>query len=281
MHQFRSFMALGDSFTEGMSDELPDGSFRGWADRLAVLLADGNPHFSYANIALRGKELQEIVDEQLPIALEARPDLVTVCAGGNDLVVPGVNVDRVGALFDDMVRQLVDAGIDVLIFTGPDTREVSLLNRLRGKVALYNLHLHAIAQRYPIRMVDLWAMDVLKHPHAFAEDRLHFAPEAHRRIALRVAEELGVPTAEDWREPWPETVRPQWLELRRSDLVWTRTYLLPWIKRQLRGESMGDGLEPKRPRLEPFVPQQAMVHGGVRPIATTGRDIAGHDALAG
>lgn len=256
MQTFRSFMALGDSFTEGMNDALPDGSFRGWADRLAEMLADGNPHFSYANPALRGKMLQEIYDEQLPMALAARPDLVTVCAGGNDIVTPGVKIDHVGKVFDDMVRQLVEAGIDVLIFTGPDVREVSVVNRLRGKVALYNANLHATAQKYGTRMVDLWAMESLKDPRAFAEDRLHFSSEAHRRIALRVAEELGVPTAEDWREPWPEFERPDWLRMRRDDLAWTRTYLLPWIKRQLRGESMGDGLQPKRPQLAPLVPAQ-------------------------
>lgn len=261
MHQFSSFMALGDSFTEGMNDELPDGSFRGWADRLAEMLADGNPDFSYANVAVRGKTLQEIVDEQLPMALAARPDLVTVCAGGNDIVTPGSKVDHVGALLDEMIGQLVDAGIDVLIFTGPDLREVSVVNRMRAKVALYNAHLHAIAQKYGTRMVDLWAMESLKDPRAFDVDRLHFGSEAHRRIALRVAEELGIDTSEDWRAPWPEFERPDWLSMRRSDLVWTRVYLLPWLKRLVRGESMGDGMGPKRPHLAPLVPEQPTGNG--------------------
>lgn len=267
MRTFTSFMALGDSFTEGMSDELPDGTFRGWADRLAEMLAEGNPGFSYANVAVRGKMLQEIVDEQLPVALAARPDLVSVCAGGNDIVSPGSNIDQVGAVFDAMVGRLVDAGIDVLLFTGPDVREVAVVNRLRGKVALYNAHLHAIAQKYGTRMVDLWAMDSLKDPRAFNEDRLHFSPQGHRRIALRVAEELGVPTSEDWREPWPEFERPDWLRLRRDDLVWTRAYLLPWIKRQIRGESMGDGIAPKRPHLAPLVPTQPLT-GNADPVAS-------------
>lgn len=256
MHEYSSYIALGDSFTEGMNDELPDGSFLGWADRLAIMLAEGKQNFSYANTALRGKMLQEIIDEQLPIALDVRPDLVSVCAGGNDLVIPGTNVDLLAERFDDMVRRLTEADIKVLLFTGPDTREVSVLNRLRRKVAIYNAHLHATAGRYGAQMVDLWAMDVLHDPRAFSDDRLHFTPEAHRRIALRTAEVLGVPTSADWREPWPEFERPTWLTMRRSDVEWTRVHLLPWIGRLLRGESMGDGLEPKRPRLEPLVPSQ-------------------------
>ncbi|MFO7194100.1 MULTISPECIES: SGNH/GDSL hydrolase family protein [Thermocrispum] len=255
MHRFTSFMALGDSFTEGMNDELPDGTFRGWADRVAEMLAKDNPGFSYANLAIRGKTLRQIIDEQLPVALEARPDLVTVCAGGNDIIKPGSNVDLVAEMFDGMIRQLVEAGIDVLMFTGPDPRQVSVVNRLRGKVALYNAHLHAIAQKYRTRVVDLWAMDVLRDPRAFSEDRLHFSPEAHRRIALRVAEELGLPVEEDWREPWPKPARRRdWLRARRDDLVWARTHFWPWLVRQIRGVSTGDGLQPKRPKLMPLKP---------------------------
>lgn len=47
--RYTSFVAVGDSFTEGMSDALPDGSYRGWADLLAARLAaaargrPGNP----------------------------------------------------------------------------------------------------------------------------------------------------------------------------------------------------------------------------------------------
>lgn len=254
MPEFNSFVALGDSFTEGMNDELPDGSFLGWADRLAVMLAEGNPDFTYANTAVRGRMLQAIIDQQLPLALEARPDLVTVCAGGNDILVPGVDVDDVAARFDDMIRQLTKAGIDVLIFTGPDTREVSVVNRIRHRVAIYNAHLHATAARYGTRVVDLWAMDVLRDPRAFSDDRLHFSPEAHRRIALRTAEVLGIETNADWREPWPEFERPDWLTMRRSDIEWTKAHLLPWIGRLLRRSSAGDGLRPKRPTLERFAP---------------------------
>lgn len=38
-----SLVAVGDSFTEGMSDRLPDGSYRGWADLLAARMAARSP----------------------------------------------------------------------------------------------------------------------------------------------------------------------------------------------------------------------------------------------
>ncbi|TVT17069.1 SGNH/GDSL hydrolase family protein [Amycolatopsis rhizosphaerae] len=256
MYGYNSYIALGDSFTEGLNDELPDGSFRGWADRLAEILAGGEAGFRYANLALRGKMLAEIVEEQVPVALETKPDLVTFCGGGNDVIVPGSDVDEIAAQIDTVVAQLRGAGIEVLLFNGPDTKTLSVMSVLRGKIGIYNTHLWAIAARHGARVVDLWAMDALRDHRAWSDDRLHFTPEAHHRIALRTADLLGVPVAEDWREPWPALeLHRDWITARRSDLAWTKTHLLPWIRRQLRGESMGDGLSPKRPQLAPIVIQ--------------------------
>lgn len=253
MHSWDSFIAIGDSFTEGLSDELPDGSHLGWADRLAAMLAEGKPHFRYANLALRGKMLREVLDEQLPIALEVKPDLVTLCAGGNDVIVPGTDVDELAETFESGVAELCAAGIDVLIFAGPDPKETPLIRLVRPKVAIYNSNLHAIAERHGTRMVDLWSMSVLADRRAWSDDRLHFSTEGHRRVALRTAEALGLGVTEDWREPWPQADQDTWITLRRQDLEWTRMHLIPWIRRQLLGQSMGDGLAPKRPELAPLV----------------------------
>jgi lysophospholipase L1-like esterase len=252
MREWTSWVAVGDSFTEGLSDEGPDGTYIGWADRLAVLLAGRNPDFRYANLALRGKLLREIITEQVPSAVAARPDLVTICGGGNDLIVPGSDVDELADEFEQGVAELRRAGCEVVIFTGPDPHKQPVVRRVRAKVAIYNGHLHAIADRHDAMLVDLWAMKPLVDVRAWSDDRLHFSPEGHRRIALRTAEVLGVPVAEDWREPWPEVAPVPWLRSRQADLAWTRTHLLPWVRRQLRGQSMGDGLVPKRPELSTF-----------------------------
>jgi lysophospholipase L1-like esterase len=247
-----SWVAIGDSFTEGLSDEDPNGGYIGWADRLAEVLAARDADFRYANLAVRGKLLREIIDEQVPVVEQVRPDLVTMCAGGNDLIVPGSDVDELANEFEAAVSALRAAGCEVIVFTGPDPRNQPVVRRVRGKVAIYNAHLRAIADRHDARIVDLWAMPVLVDVRSWSDDRLHFSPEGHRRIALRAAEVLGVPVGEDWREPLPPTEPTPWIRSVQADLVWTRTYLLPWVRRQLRGESVGDGLLPKRPELEPI-----------------------------
>jgi lysophospholipase L1-like esterase len=64
-HPWTRYVALGDSFTEGIGDPEPEsvGGNRGWADRLAEVLSDGQPDFSYANLAVRGKILSQISGE--------------------------------------------------------------------------------------------------------------------------------------------------------------------------------------------------------------------------
>jgi lysophospholipase L1-like esterase len=252
VRKWTSLVAIGDSFTEGLADEGLDGGYVGWADRLAIALAERSPGFRYANLALRGKMLREIIAEQVPLAVAARPDLVTICAGGNDLIVPGSDVDVLAEEFEQGVVELRNAGCEVVVFTGPDPHKQPVVRRVRAKVAIYNGHLHAIADRNGAMLVDLWGMQPLVDVRAWSDDRLHFSPEGHRRIALRTAEVLGVPVAEDWREPLPAAAPTPWLRSRQADLAWTRAYLLPWVRRQLRGESVGDGLAPKRPELSPF-----------------------------
>ena len=74
MERWDSYVALGDSFTEGLADAVPDGGFRGWADRLAEHLAGTEPDLRYANLAVRGKLLHQIVEDQVPRALELLAD---------------------------------------------------------------------------------------------------------------------------------------------------------------------------------------------------------------
>jgi lysophospholipase L1-like esterase len=187
-----SFVALGDSFTEGLDDPRPDqGGYRGWADRFAELLAAQQPGLRYANLAVRGKLLGQVAEEQVPQAIAMAPDLVSVAAGGNDLLRFRADPDVLAQTFDEVVRTLLMAGSQVLIFTGFDPR-FPVLRLIRGRVAAYNMHLRAIADRHGCRVVDLWAMHVLRDPRAWSADRLHLTPDAHRRVALRACEAGGV-----------------------------------------------------------------------------------------
>jgi lysophospholipase L1-like esterase len=262
-----AFVALGDSFTEGLGDPYPGGTgYRGWADRFAERLAADRPGVRYANLAVRGKLLREVAGDQVPRAVALTPDLVSLAAGGNDLLRPRADPDALAQVFDDAVARLSQAGCRVLVFTGFDPRTFPLIRLIRGRAAAYNMHLRAIADHRNCLLVDLWSMRALADPRAWSPDRLHLAPDGHRRVALRASEVVGLPVDEDWREPLPAGPVPlaapsrsavwsqtaAWLAARRVDARWAREHAAPWVARRLRGVSTGDGVPPKRPELLPL-----------------------------
>ncbi|MCL6422490.1 SGNH/GDSL hydrolase family protein [Brachybacterium sp. JHP9] len=248
---WRRFVAIGDSFTEGIGDPDPDspGGNRGWADLVAQELGRGVDGFEYANLAIRGRLHRQILDEQLEPALALRPDLLSICAGGND-VIRGRDPDEIAAALDEAVGSIADAGATVLLWTGPDPGHAAMAHLIRGRVAIFNENLRVVAQRHDAALVDLWALRSLTNPAMWAEDRLHFSPEGHLAIAAHVLDTLGV---ESTLEPHPledPESRP-WREARQQDLHWARVHFGPWVLRRLRGQSSGDGLAPKRPLAAP------------------------------
>ncbi|MFE3068389.1 SGNH/GDSL hydrolase family protein [Streptomyces sp. NPDC059247] len=252
---FGSYAAIGDSFTEGVGDPGPDGTYVGWADRFAVLLADQLPEhdaFRYANLAVRGRLLDQIVAEQVPRAKELAPDLVTFCAGGNDIIRPGTDPDDVAERFERAVADLTSAVGTVMVTTGFDTRDMPVLKHLRGKIATYTAHVRSIADRYDCPVLDLWSLRSVQDRRAWDDDRLHLSAEGHTRVALRAAQVLGLPVPADPDQTWPPVPPRGTLEVRRDDIHWAKEYLVPWIGRRLRGESSGDHVEAKRPDLMPL-----------------------------
>src|SRR5690554_817809 len=91
------FAAVGDSFTEGVGDQLDDGSVRGWADLVAAGLAHAHPEgIEYVNVAIRGRLIKPIVDDQLEavLGLDPLPTLISFNGGGSDMMRPGFGVER-------------------------------------------------------------------------------------------------------------------------------------------------------------------------------------------
>lgn len=251
-HPWRRYVAMGDSFTEGIGDPSPDspGGYRGWADRLAEELSRGREDFAYANLAIRGRLLQQIIDEQLEPALALAPDLVTISAGGNDLLRPGSDPDALAVKLDAAVGRLADSGATVLLFNGPDIGSTPVLGAIRGKVAIYNEHLRTVAARHDAIIADMWSLRQLSDPRMWASDRLHFSPLGHHTIAIMALEALNVPHDLSPMDPAPLPSR-SWRAARGEDLVWAREYFVPWVIRRIRHKSSGDGISAKRPTAAP------------------------------
>jgi lysophospholipase L1-like esterase len=256
-----SFLALGDSFTEGMHDEVDaSGHHRGWADRVAETLAVDRPDLRYGNLAIRGRLLDQVVAEQVPIALQVRPDLISFHAGANDLLRPGGDVAGLLYRYDLAVKRLRATGAEVLLFTVIERAggTGALADALARHFQVFNASVRATARRRGALLADIGGEAALHDRRLWHEDRLHLAPDGHARVAAAVLEVLGVRDPARlggapgwWREPLPTPPRAGRREVLASDLSWARRHLAPWIGRRLRGASSGDGRVCKRPDLEP------------------------------
>lgn len=248
MPTYASYAAIGDSFTEGVGDpdvSRPNG-VRGWADRVAEALAAQEPGFRYANLAIRGRKMQAVLAEQVPRAVELRPDLVTMYAGGNDILRPKVDIDGMLEAYADAVGRLTGSGARVLLFTAFDLGFAPVFGRLRGRVAVYNELVREIADDAGATVVDYWRMREYRDPRMWDVDRLHMSTLGHRHMAARVLDLLGVPHSLAL-DPLPELRPLSRAEQRQADLAWARSHVAPWVHRRLTGRSSGDLLDPRFP----------------------------------
>jgi len=253
------YVAVGDSFTEGLWDD-PDGRDapqRGWADVVASRIssrrvAAGEAPLEYANLAIRGRLLRPILAEQMPQALALKPDLVSLIGGYNDMLRPGVDIDRIARNLETAVVRLRATGADVLLATGADAGDSPLIKATRGRVAHYNSHVWSIARRQGAFVLDLWGMRSLRDWRMWSEDRIHLTTEGHARVAQAALVGLGLePDDAAWDDPLTPLPPLPRIEQAREDAQWFREHVYPWATRRLRRRSSGDLRVPKRPELSP------------------------------
>ncbi|MEV1046354.1 SGNH/GDSL hydrolase family protein [Streptomyces sp. NPDC049916] len=237
---YTSLVAVGDSFTEGMSDRLPDGSYRGWADLLASRLAVRSPGFRYANLAVRGKLIRQIVDEQVTAAAALQADVVTLVGGLNDTLRPKCDMGMVRGRLEEAVERLAPSCKQLVLMRSPG-RSGPVFDRFRPRVEALFALIDDLAGRHGAAVVDLYSAPSLGDPRMWDVDRLHLSADGHLRVAEAVWQRLGLPAESDWRTPMDATLPPGWAARRIADVRFTRQHLAPWIGRRLTGRSSGDG----------------------------------------
>jgi lysophospholipase L1-like esterase len=262
MTSFARFIALGDSMTEGMNDVIINGNFRGWADRVADVLATTHPNFTYMNLAIRGKLVGQVVREQIPVALknipypgsisggyEIKPSeiLVSFHAGANDILRPKYSAEETIATYNKGVEIFAERGVRLMLFciledfaAGSKTGS-ALAERFR----YFNENVKRIARNTGAILLDpnpepFW------HDRSFMSwDRLHMNSEGHHRAAQGVLAKLELPHDPKFREPHLRIETKSQMKQLRENIHWFFAFLLPWIWRRIRGRSSGDGRAPK------------------------------------
>jgi lysophospholipase L1-like esterase len=241
-----TFVALGDSITLGIGDPIrmdaPPGhrkgkrAWRGWAALLAEALPDPALHIVAGNGAL----MSDLERDQLPAALQLRPDVASVVIGINDTLRPNFDPDRLADSSAHVIGALRAAGADVLTMRLPDPGRMLhlpdvLARPLARRAHLLNDVIDRVAQRFETLHFDAAGDDCVYDHAMWAVDRLHPSERGHRHIARRfhalladAGHVLGPPPgAEPMSEPptnleqlaWMATKGTAWVLRRSTDLV--------------------------------------------------------------
>ena len=250
MTTFSRFIALGDSMTEGMCDEIIDGKYRGWADRVADTLAKDNLDFSYINLAIRGKLLHQVIDDQIPEAAKfvTGPEtLVSFHAGANDVLRPNYQADVAYAKYENGVSDLTKTGATLIVFTVVDRveGEGKTAKLWHERFSSFNVNVRTVAHKYGATIIEADDAKWLADLRFLAVDRLHLNSDGHWRLSQAVLERLGKEFDPAWRIPLPPAPIKSKLRATSEKTLWIITFVLPWIWRRIRGKSSGDGRSAK------------------------------------
>ncbi|GLY64299.1 SGNH/GDSL hydrolase family protein [Amycolatopsis taiwanensis] len=253
---YQRFVALGDSCTEGLHDRYPGSErYRGWADLAAMVLAGRDPEFRYANLGVRGRRLDQIIVEQVPTALDLRPDLVALFGGANDVLTRNFRPEVVATRVDAALRILTRAAPTVVVFTISDvsSRMPGVL-RVRSRLEALNDAIRSATAEHGALLVDLWEEEAVHDLRYFGPDRLHLSAPGHRRLAAHLLNRLDIACDPAWLAPLPGAPLDPGLQ---AHLKWMWREVLPVAVTRTRGwftgRSPGDGVMPKRPELLPVL----------------------------
>ena len=249
---YNRLIVCGDSYSEGMTDVVVNGQYVGWADRIADEMAKHSDHFTYANLAIRGKTVKQVVEEQVPIAISyvtGKDTLISFHAGANDAIRPGYDAAVTIARYQNAVRELAKTGASLLLFTVlEDTGNKGKGSKIwKERFNEFNKAIWEVGREVGATISDANDLDFFKDNRFLAFDRLHLNQEGHWRVSQGVLEILGYPYDSAWRTPLPPAPKTPWLKARFIGVLWFFVFVIPWVIRRLQGKSSGDNRSAKYP----------------------------------
>ena len=235
-----------------MTDEVVHGKYRGWADRVADVMSDASPNFTYANLAIRGKLLGQVVETQVPKALKyvtGADTLITFHAGANDALRPGYQATIAIPLYQEAVRTIAQSGATLILFTVLErTGNTGKGSEIWEKrFSEFNRGVREVGAEVGAIVVDANQESFFSDRRFLAFDRLHLNADGHNRCAQAVLEKLNLPFDPAWRTPLPPAKKTPWIVEKGVSTAWFILFVLPWIMRRLQGKSSGDGRSAKYP----------------------------------
>lgn len=194
------YLALGDSFTIGTGSK-PEASFPArwaarWGNRCTPILR---------NVGVNGFTTQDLIDRELPVLAEVKPQWASVAIGANDIVA-GESQDVYRAHVKTILAAVLAAGVTpshVVVVPQPDWSLSPIASAfgtpaaIAASIATFNAILAEEAKAVGARFIDLFP---LMHTQALAKmlasDGLHPSATAYDEWGAELAKRVDSPCNE-------------------------------------------------------------------------------------
>ena len=193
------YVALGASDAVGVGAGRP--AQEGWAPLVAAGLPAGT---QFVNLGISGATLDDVLDRQVPVAVDASPRWVTIWPGPNDLR-NGVALPTFAAQLNLLLDRLSqpasgDRNLRIVVLNLPDLRPIPAFARgnrdaLDSRVREWNAAIADAVRRHSPQaiLVDLYARwpELAERADYISADGFHPSSAGYRRIAELVLTEIG------------------------------------------------------------------------------------------
>ena len=184
-----TFAVIGDSAAAGVGDLEIHGDRKGWGGYLSQNFRDAH---HYANFSRPGAQSGEVLEVQLPRALEVGPDICAVIVGGNDLLRNGFDPS---VLYNNLKRTcqaLAAHRSEILMVELHDPNQLLRLPRLlkrvlRRRVDSVNMVYRDLADEFGFILIQTRNIPNVHDLVNWHVDRMHPGPQGHQLLAREMA----------------------------------------------------------------------------------------------
>lgn len=182
---WKHYVAIGDSFTEGIGDEVDGVPLKSWVEHFAEL---HEPALKYTNLAKRGLITKEIREKQLEEALALQPDLVSLIAGANDILKGRWSLDEYKSEMKQIVETLSKSGVAIIIGNLPDFTARLPLPQEKKQIIIEQLLqanevILSLSSEYNLDHIDFWNHPMSSDNTIWSKDLIHPNAIGYRKIA--------------------------------------------------------------------------------------------------
>jgi len=192
MERVVTFAVLGDSAASGVGDSDANGVTRGWA---YYLIQSFTEPIVFSNLSRPGAQSAEVLEHQLPIALELQPDICAVIVGGNDALRNGFDPEKYHQNMRKTLSQLQESGTHILLLQLHDPTKIVKLPKLLGQILLRRINavnqaIDKLAREFDVEVLRTRRISGIYERKVWHIDRMHPSKYGHQLMATHFRELL-------------------------------------------------------------------------------------------